>query len=110
MMDYEKDNMVPVDSPKAKGGKVDDGHKMVMHQLNHLHHNACELLKHLSGCSTPHLEEEWVKKKIILANDYLDSVHDYVMSSHDGKMEEDKEGKSGGFLMVVEKMMSKHKP
>ena len=100
----ERENkMVPVDSPEAKGGKVDDGHKMVMHQLNNLHQNVCDLLEHLSHCATPHLEEDWVKKKITLATDYLDSVRDYVMSGHGGKMEADK---GGGFLAMVEKHMS----
>jgi len=103
--------MVPVDAPENKGaapegGKVDDGHKMVMHQLNNLHQNACELLEHLSHCATPHLEEDWVKKKIILATDYLDSVRDYVMSGHGGKMEADK---GDGFLVMVEQQMPKPK-
>ncbi len=102
-----KGNLVPVDAPENKqghhSGQIDDDHKMVMHQLNNLHQNACELLEHLSHCATPHLEEDWVKKKIILATDYLDSVRDYVMSGHGGKMEADK---GDGFLVMVEKHMS----
>ncbi|MAH29970.1 MAG: hypothetical protein CL959_04755 [Euryarchaeota archaeon] len=100
-------NLVPVDAPENKqghhSGQIADDHKMVMHQLNNLHQNACELLEHLSHCATPHLEEDWVKKKIILATDYLDSVRDYVMSGHGGKMEADK---GDGFLVMVEKHMS----
>ena len=103
---YKDDNMVPVDSPEAKGGKVDDGHQMVLHQLNNLHQNACELLKHLSECTTDHLQEEWVKKKIILATDYLDSVRDYVMSSHGKEMNDDKpDPATGGFMVMIEKRM-----
>jgi|TARA_A100001391_G_scaffold204041_1_gene198284 hypothetical protein len=99
----EENKMVPVDSPEAKGGKVDDDHKMVMHQLNNLHQNVCDLLEHLSHCATPHLEEDWVKKKITLATDYLDSVRDYVMSGHGKKMGPDMKD---GFLMVVEKKIA----
>lgn len=98
-----ENKMVPVDSPEAKGGKVDDDHKMVMHQLNNLHQNVCDLLEHLSHCATPHLEEDWVKKKITLATDYLDSVRDYVMSGHGKKMGPDMKD---GFLMVVEKKIA----
>ena len=110
MMNYDNDdNMVPVDSPEAKGGKVHDGHKMVMHQLKNLQQNAEQLLQHLSGCSTEHLQEEWIKKKITLATDYLDSARDYVFSSHDedGHHDEgnDKPHKDDGFLVVVEKKM-----
>ena len=69
---YKDEGMVSVDSPEAgaphkkehpHGGHVDDAHKMVIHQLTNAHQNACELLEHFSKCSTPHLEEEWVKKK-----------------------------------------------
>ena len=110
-MDYEGEkNMVPVDAPenkwlKPEGGKVVSAHKMVMHQLNNLHQNACDLLEHLSGCSTPHLEEEWVKKKITLATDYLDSVRDYVMSGH-GKAYKGSDNMGKGFVVMVEKRMS----
>tara|TARA_R100000664_G_C2758592_1_gene147612 strand:- start:4053 stop:4439 length:387 start_codon:yes stop_codon:yes gene_type:complete len=122
--DNKKGDMVPVDAPEAKGmspdkhggHKMDEGHKMVMHQLNNLHQNACDLLEHLAGCSTPHLEEEWVKKKITLAADYLDSVRDYVMSSHGkekmmgsdyGKEEMQPEhDDGGGFMVVIEKRLS----
>ena len=104
---HGEDNLVPVDAPENKqghpSGHIDDGHQMVMYQLNNLHQNACELLKHLSECTSDHLQEEWVKKKIILATDYLDSVRDYVMSSHGGKMEADK---GDGFMVVVEQHMT----
>ena len=100
-------NLIPVDAPENKqghpSGGIKDDHKMVMHQLNNLHQNACELLEHLSHCATPHLEEDWVKKKITLATDYLDSGRDYVMSGH---------GKSGdkdmgsGFMVMVEKRIT----
>jgi|TARA_R100000458_G_C8262833_1_gene238173 hypothetical protein len=112
---YKHGGMVPVDAPENKGhqsGHVGDDHKMVMHQLNNLHQNACELLEHLSHCATPHLEEDWVKKKITLATDYLDSVRDYVMSSHTkgmGKVHNDASEEDGGFMMVVEKRMSPDK-
>ena len=107
-MDYGDGNMVPVDAPENKQGRpsgMDSDEKhMVMRQLRHLEHNACELLKHIAECATPHLEEEWVKKKIILANDYIDSVHDYIMRSH-GKM--DKDMMEGDMMVMIEEKVSK---
>jgi len=112
---YKDEGMVSVDSPEAGAPSkeesphkepIDDAHKMVIHQLTNAHQNACELLEHLSKCSTNHLEEEWVKKKIILATDYLDSVRDYVMSSHGKEMNNDKpDPATGGFMVMIEKRM-----
>ena len=110
--------MVPVDAPENKGaapegGKVDDGHEMVQHQLTNLQQNAEALLEHMSKCECPHIEEEWVKKKITLATDYLDSARDYVFSSHekghdnDHAEEPDKEPDDGsGFMVMIEKRLS----
>tara|TARA_Y100000004_G_scaffold102832_1_gene115373 strand:- start:1340 stop:1672 length:333 start_codon:yes stop_codon:yes gene_type:complete len=100
-------NLIPVDAPENKqghhSGGIKDDHKMVMHQLNNLHQNACELLEHLSHCATPHLEEDWVKKKIILATDYLDSVRDYVMSSHGKEM---RGGMGADIMVLIDKKVS----
>tara|TARA_R100001510_G_C7604618_1_gene170167 strand:+ start:52 stop:351 length:300 start_codon:yes stop_codon:yes gene_type:complete len=82
--------------------QMDEETKMIMRQLNNLHENACDLLEHFKECAEPHLKESWVKKKIILATDYVDSVRDYVMSSHDKKMHSDK---SAPFLVMVERRM-----
>ena len=49
--------------------------------------------------------EEWVKKKIILATDYLDSVRDYVMSSHGKHGRDEPDPVTGGFMVMVEKRM-----
>jgi len=124
---YDDKNMVPVDAPEnkgfapankgqASGGFVDDSHQMVQHQLNNLKENVDALLEHLSQCNCPHVQEEEVKKKIILAADYLDSARDYVFSSHGGNdvggndVEEGAHGnKNDGFVAVVEKRME-HKP
>jgi len=109
---YKDEGMVSVNSPEAgaphkkehsHGGHADGAHKMIMHQLTNAHQNACELLEHLSKCSTPHLEEEWVKKKIILATDYLDSVRDYIMSSHGKHGRDEPDPVTGGFMVMVEK-------
>lgn len=111
--DNKKGGMVPVDAPENKGGKVDDGHKMVQHQLTNLQQNAEALLEHMSKCECPHIEEEWVKKKITLATDYLDSARDYVFSGHekghdnDHAEEPDKEPDDGsGFMVMIEKRLS----
>ncbi|HAW76321.1 MAG TPA: hypothetical protein DCW74_11375 [Alteromonas australica] len=106
-MDYSDDNMVPVDAPENKqghpSGMGSDEKHMVMQQLRHLEHNACKLLKHIAECATPHLEEEWVKKKIILANDYIDSVHDYIMSSHGKEM---RGGMGADIMVLIDKKVS----
>ena len=118
--DNKKGDMVPVDAPENKGaapegGKVDDGHKMVMHQLTNLKQNAEALLEHMSQCECPHVREEWVKKKITLATDYLDSARDYVFSSHgeggdkdhgDDHHDEKEHDDGGGFMVVIEKRLS----
>lgn len=111
--------MVPVDAPenkgeKPEGGKVDDGHQMIQHQLTNLKENVEVLLEHLSQCNCPHVQEEEVKKKIILAADYLDSARDYVFSSHGeggdkdhGDDHHDEHDDGGGFMATVEKRLSK---
>ena len=116
--DNKKGDMIPVDAPENKGaapegGKVDDGHEMVQHQLTNLQQNAEALLEHMSKCECPHIEEEWVKKKITLATDYLDSARDYVFSGHekghdnDHAEEPDKEPDDGsGFMVMIEKRLS----
>jgi hypothetical protein len=99
--------LVPVDAPENKGhpsdGFVDDSHQMIQHQLNNLKQNVDALLEHLSQCACPHVQEEEIKKKIILAADYLDSARDYVMSSHGGG--EMGPAEDDGFLVMVEKHM-----
>ena len=98
--------LVPVDAPENKGhpsdGFVDDSHQMIQHQLINLKQNVEVLLEHLSQCDCPHVQEEEVKKKIILAADYLDSARDYVFSSHGGEMGP---ADDDGFLVRVEKHM-----
>ena len=109
------DNLVPVDAPENKGhssgGFVDDSHQMIQHQLINLKQNVDVLLEHLSQCNCPHVQEEEVKKKIILAADYLDSARDYVFSSHgDGETDEhdspDEHDDGGGFMVTVEKRLT----
>tara|TARA_B100000287_G_scaffold124217_1_gene116166 strand:+ start:438 stop:806 length:369 start_codon:yes stop_codon:yes gene_type:complete len=115
--DNKKGDMVPVDAPEAKGmspdkhegHKMDDGHKMVQHQLTNLKQNAEALLEHMSKCECPHIEEEWVKKKITLATDYLDSARDYVFSGHEKGHDSDhaeEHDDGGGFMVVIEKRLS----
>lgn len=103
--------LVPVDAPENKGhssgGFVDDSHQMIQHQLINLKQNVDVLLEHLSQCNCPHVQEEEVKKKIILAADYLDSARDFVMSSHGG---ETGPADNDGFLVMVEKHMGESHP
>ena len=51
-MNYEDDNMVPVDGHKTE--HKDEDTKMVMRQLKHLEKNACALLETFRAlCGTP---------------------------------------------------------
>ena len=86
-----------------------------MHQLTNLKQNAEALLEHMSQCECPHVREEWVKKKITLATDYLDSARDYVFSSHgeggdkahgDDHHDEKEHDDGGGFMVMIEKRLS----
>lgn len=112
--DNKKGDMVPVDAPENKEGhhEKDGDHKMIMHQLTNLKQNAEELLDHLSHCSTNHMKEGWVKKKITLATDYLDSARDYIISGHETEHGEEhggggnKKEMGGDFLVMVERRMA----
>jgi len=107
----DDDNMVPVDG----GGKVDDGHEMVQHQLNTLKESADALLEHLAQCECPHDQSEEVKKKIALATESLDSARDAVSGSHDegetkpeaGSDSPEEHDGGGGFMITIEKRLSK---
>lgn len=104
---HREGKLVPVDAPENKGhpsgGQIDESHQMLQHQLNNLKQNAETLLEHLSQCACPHVQEEEIKKKIILAADYLGSARDFVMSSHGGS--EMGPADNDGFLVMVEKHM-----
>ena len=57
-------------------------HEMVQQQLNNLIANANQLLEQCK-CGSPKLTEAWVQSKMTLANDYVDTVHAYVVNGGD---------------------------
>ena len=57
------------------------------------------------GCGSKQMTEAWVQSKITLANDYLDTVHDYVINGGHGGAGQDKSG-NVGFVVAVEKAMT----
>ena len=80
--------------------------EMIQQQLSNVQANVEALLKQC-GCGSPKLSEAWVQSKVTLANDYLDTVHSYVVNG--GPMKQDAgQGDSDkvGFTIAVEKAIS----
>ena len=80
--------------------------EMIQQQLSNVQANVEALLQQCS-CESPRLSEAWVQSKVTLANDYLDTVHSYVVNG--GPMKADA-GQSKpdnvGFVIAVEKAMT----
>ena len=80
--------------------------EMIQQQLSNVQANVEALLQQC-GCGSPKLSEAWVQSKVTLANDYLDTVHSYVVNG--GPMKQDAgQGDSDkvGFVIAVEKAMT----
>lgn len=80
--------------------------EMIQQQLSNVQANVEALLQQC-GCGSPRMSEAWVQSKVTLANDYLDTVHSYVVNG--GPMKQDAgQGKSDnvGFVIAVEKAMT----
>lgn len=79
-------------------------HEMVYQQLCNLKANVCALLQQCE-CGVPQLTEAWVQSKITLADDYVDTVHDYVLNG--GHKQAGQMGQDGvAFVVAVEKAMT----
>ena len=92
------------DSPQHENAEKDL--EMVQQQLSNMQANVEALLQQC-GCGSPKLSEAWVQSKVTLANDYLDTVHSYVVNG--GLMKQDAgQGDSDkvGFVIAVEKAMT----
>ena len=80
--------------------------EMVQQQLSNIMANAEQLMEQC-GCGSPRMTEAWVQSKMTLANDYLESVHAYVVNG--GPMKSDA-GQGGpdkvDFVIAVEKAMT----
>jgi len=80
--------------------------EMIQQQLSNILANANQLMEQC-GCGSPRMTEAWVQSKMTLANDYLDSVHAYVVNG--GPMKEDaghSKQDNVGFVIAVEKAMT----
>lgn len=82
-------------------------HEMVQQQLSNVKANVEQLLEQCS-CESPRVIEAWVQSKVTLANDYLDSVHSYVVNGgpmKKDKYKDDKDDKDD-FATAVEKSVA----
>jgi len=79
-------------------------HEMIYQQLCNIMANASKL-KESCACGSPQLVEAWVQSKMTLADDYLDTVHDYVINGGHGGAGQDKSD-NVGFVVAVEKAMT----
>lgn len=80
--------------------------EMIQQQLSNILANANQIMEQC-GCGSPRLTEAWVQSKMTLANDYLDTVHAYVVNG--GPMKEDAgqaKPDNVGFVIAVEKAMT----
>ena len=82
-------------------------HEMVQQQLNNIIVNVNQLLEQCNS-GAPKLTEAWVQSKMTLADDYLDTVHSYVVNGGDAEPDTGQsEPDNVGFVIAVEKAMTK---
>ena len=92
------------DSPQHENAEKDL--EMIRQQLSNILANTNQLMEQC-GCGSPRLPEAWVQSKMTLANDYLDTVHAYVVNG--GPMKQDagqRKSDNVGFVIAVEKAMT----
>jgi hypothetical protein len=98
------------------GGHSDENmqkdHEMVFQQLSNLKANVCALMESCQH-GAKQITEAWVQSKVTLANDYIDTVHSYVVNGgHDGgdgnKPNHDAD-RNGMFVVAVEQALSNSK-
>tara|TARA_A200000159_G_C7281483_1_gene321672 strand:+ start:817 stop:1137 length:321 start_codon:yes stop_codon:yes gene_type:complete len=92
------------DSPQHENAEKDL--EMIQQQLSNVQANVEALLQQCSH-NSPKLSEAWVQSKVTLANDYLDTVHSYVVNGGDAKPDAgQKDPDNVGFVIAVEKAMT----
>lgn len=80
--------------------------EMIQQQLSNILANANQLMDQC-GCGSPKLSEAWVQSKMTLANDYLDSVHAYVVNGGPVKQDAGQDKSDNvGFVIAVEQAMT----
>lgn len=100
-MDYEDEDLGG-NSPEHEGSEK--AIEMARQQLSNIQSNVAALLEKCA-CHSKQMAEPWVQSKLTLADDYLDTVHDYVVNGGEeaGQMEDG----NVGFVVAVEKAMTK---
>lgn len=92
------------DSPQHENAEKDL--EMIHQQLSNVQANVEALLQQCSH-NSPKLSEAWVQSKVTLANDYLDTVHSYVVNGGDAEPDAgQKDPDNVGFVIAVEKAMT----
>ena len=80
--------------------------EMVQQQLSNILANTNQLMEQC-GCGSPRMSEAWVQSKVTLANDYLDTVHSYVVNGGPAKQDAGQDKSDNvGFVIAVEKAMT----
>lgn len=103
MKDSDSDESDEYESEDSENMEKD--HEMIYQQLSNLKANVCALMRQCE-CGAKQLTEAWVQAKITLADDYVDTVHDYIVNGgHDMKAGQD-ESDDVAFVVAVEKAMS----
>lgn len=105
--------MEGVYSPKDKSYDEEDegseqmheAHELIRRKLTQIIQNAESLLV-ACKCQSEELTEPEVIESITLANDYIDTVHDYVMSEDSYEETGQNEEEPVGFVVAVEKAMN----
>ena len=91
---------------KSEGHDAEKDLEMIQQQLSNVQANVEALLQQC-GCGSPKLSEAWVQSKVTLANDYLDTVHSYVVNGGDAKPDAGQgDSDKVGFTIAVEKAIS----
>jgi hypothetical protein len=100
---------MPKENPEQGGGEggseyAHKAHEQISRQLNLICMNVKNLLE-ACRCKSEALLDPEVQESITLANDYIDNVHDYVMSGDSYEESGQDEEEPVGFVVAVEKAM-----
>lgn len=94
-------------SKDSSGHDAQKDLEMIKQQLSNISANVSQLMEQCDNAS-PKMTEAWVQSKMTLANDYLDTVHSYVVNGGDAKPDTGQSGTDKvGFVIAVEKAMTK---
>ena len=102
-------------APQEPHDDASEDAKMSGNDLRAAHAKACELVKHIESDpeADTKLSKGWVQSKLTLVNDYLTSIHDYLLhgkeatDSEHGDDRGDGGDMGGGFLISIEKKLDR---